>query len=141
MVRFFLETSAEGLSSAFMQEITLPRSGLTYVVRRDPIILERNIQQVDLVRVDSGRLALRFQLDAEGKQNLYRASVANRGRALILTINNLPTGARLLDGPIADGVLYTFTELQPSELEEIATELQDNVLLIQELKSENSLLR
>lgn len=142
LVRFFVEAPEEGFSPAFTEPMTLSRSGLTYVVHRNPIIMERNITQVDLVRVQPGnRLALRFLLDREGRANLYRASVAKRDSRLLLTVNGVAIGMRVLEQTISDGVLYTFTEYSDeADIEQLAQELQQNVLRVHEIKDNHSLL-
>lgn len=140
LVRFFLESRHASIGSAFTAELALERSGISYTVDKAPVILERNVLAVDLVRVESGRLALRFTLNDEGRRNLQRASVSSRDHALVLAINTVPVGVRILDTPIIDGVLYTFTELPESELEDLAARLQENAVRIQELADSNSMI-
>lgn len=114
--------------------MTLPNSGLTYYVKPDPIITEGNVTNVQLVRVQSGQLAFLFQLDEFGTRALYRESVSNKGRMIVTTVNEVAIGARQIDGTIADGKLYTFTDLSPEEMEKLYLDLVDNQKQVQELK-------
>jgi hypothetical protein len=134
LVRFHLQATSSGIDTALQETLTLQRSGLTYTVNRQPLLHERGILAVDMVRVASGKTALRFQFDRAGQRALYTASVAAADRALILRVNTVAIGVRMLDGPITDGVLYTFTELSDEQLETLVLELKNSVQKIHELK-------
>ncbi|WOO43214.1 hypothetical protein [Rubellicoccus peritrichatus] len=133
-VRFFLENPSAGRTGVWAKPLTLEGSGLTYYVKPDPLITEANITNIQLVKVQSGHMAFLFHLDEFGTRALYRASVADNGRMLILVVNGNAIGARQLDGSISDGRLYTFTELSDEEMEKLYEELVDNTAAVQELK-------
>lgn len=141
VVRLHLEVPERGLSDGLADTVTLERSRLQIRVSKTASILERNILDVDLVRVENGRLALRMVLDGEGRRELYRLSVAHRGRFLVLRVNGVALGARRLDGPIADGIYFTFTELPPEEMGKLAEELKKNAEKVQEIRRERSSIR
>ncbi len=141
LVRMYLEAPTEGVGERMTFPVTLPRSGLSYAVYRQPVLLERMIVQVDRARVASGRVALRFVLDDEGRRELYRLSVSQRGRAIVTTINSVPVGVRVLDGTIEDGVFFTFVEVDGEELEALAVALQENAVKVREIAAKRSMLR
>lgn len=133
-VRFYVENNSAGRTGVWSQPMTLPTSGLTYYVKPDPLITEGNITNIQLVKVQSGHYAFLFHLDDWGTRHLYRASVSDMGRMLVLAINGLPVGARQLDGAISDGRLYTFTELSDEEMEKLYEDLVKNAQSVQDLK-------
>ncbi len=133
-VRFYIEAPSAGRTGVWAQPMTLMDSNLTYYVKPDPLITEANITNIQLVKVQSGQLAFLFHLDEPGTRALYRASVSDMGRMLILNVNGEAIGARQLDGAIADGRLYTFTELPPEEMEKLYEDLVKNTESVQELK-------
>ena len=133
-VRFYVENNSAGHTGVWSQPMTLPESGLTYYVKPDPLITEANITNIQLVQVQSGHYAYLFHLDDWGTRHLYRASVSDMGRMLILSINGLPVGARQLDGAINDGRLYMFTELSNEEMEKLYLDLVKNTQNIQDMK-------
>lgn len=135
-VRFYLETASSGRTGVWAQPMTLVDSNLTYYVKPDPLITEASITNIQLVKVQSGQLAFLFHLDEFGSKALYRASVSDNGRMLILNVNGKAIGARQLDGAISDGRLYTFTELPPKEMEELYDKLVKNTESVQEMKRE-----
>lgn len=133
-VRFFIENPSAGRTGVWAKPMTMEDSGLTYYVKPDPLLTEANITNIQLVKVQSGHMAFLFHLDEFGSRALYRASVSDNGRMLILTINGKAVGARQLDGAISDGRLYTFTELPDAEMEKLYNELVENTTKVQELK-------
>lgn len=135
-VRFFIEAPSAGKTGVWSQPMTMADSKLTYYVKPDPLITEANITNIQLVKVQSGQLAFLFHLDEFGTRALYRASVSENGRMLILVVNGEPIGARQLDGAISDGRLYTFTELPPDQMEKLYSDLVENTNSVQELKRE-----
>lgn len=143
MVRMYLQAPQQGYSESLTRELTLPVSQMTYKVRREPVIMERMITNVDLVRVQpSNDFALQFQLDQEGRRRLLETSVGQRGQVLITTVNEVPIGARRLTGPISDGLYFTFAqELTQAELGKVAQELKENAVFVQEVRENRSMLR
>ena len=45
-------------------------------------------------------MALILQVSSRASRALYRASVANLGRRIVLTVNGSAIGACLIDGPV-----------------------------------------
>ena len=131
-VRFYPE--ARSSADNFTRTLKMPLSGLEFNVLRKPVIWEEQILQVDMVKVASGDLALRFVFDDFGTRELYRQSASNLGGRMVLVINEVPLGARQFDGPITDGVYFTFMEMSPAEMEQLTLDLQENIKRVQELK-------
>jgi len=131
-IRFYPETVATG--DAFSRLIEMPMSGLEFIVSRRPVIWEEQIERVDMVQVESGEYALRFVLDDVGTRELYRQSVEKNGLRMITVINDKPLGVRQLDGPLADGVYFTFMEMPADQLIELTAQLQKNLKIIQNNK-------
>ena len=138
-IRFYPETVTTG--NAFSRTVTMPESKIDFVVTRQPVIWEAHVEGVDLVKVASGHLALRFQFDDYGMRELYRQSVAKMGRRMITEINGKPMGVRQFDGALADGVYFTFMEMDEEELTELTGKLKDNIEIIKELKGKGLLGR
>ena len=129
--RFYVQSSSAGKVGVWAKQVTMPRSGLSYHTEPKPIITEVDVTNVQVVRVDSGELALLFSLNEYGTRVLYRRSVTDNGRRLILVVNGEPIGVRQFDGAISDGQLYTFTELPDDELIALATSLHKNSSTVQ----------
>lgn len=135
-MRFYVE--ADNTGSNWSQTVTMPKSKIDFIVHRFPVMVESNVIDVQLMKVDSG-LCLLFVFDDQGTRELYRQSVSNNGRRVVTIINGEPIGARQFDGPIVDGALFTFTELPDEALHELVESLQKNIQIIQKLKSKNAL--
>jgi len=134
LARFFVESNPrEGYSDA----LVLPLSHATVPVDPKPVFSELDILNVDLVRVDLG-LCLRFALTAEAARDLYRLSVNNLGRRLVLTINNAPFGVRVMDSPLSYGVILIFVEMSDDELDKVAFNLQSTTEDVQKALSKSS---
>ncbi len=141
MMRFFLEAPERGLSDAFIDTVTLKNSGLTYTIQSKPALVETNIVNVELVRVNPGpKLALAFYLDNAGRRALYRMSISNRDASLIFNYKGQAIGARTLDGPIDDGILYMFVELPDNETAQLAVLLKENAERAQKQLRDTSML-
>jgi hypothetical protein len=134
LARFFVESNPrEGYSDA----LVLPLSHATVPVDPKPVFSELDIVNVDLVRVDLG-LCLRFTLTTEAARDLYRLSVNNLGRRLVLTINNAPFGVRVMDSPLSYGVILIFVEMSDDELDKVAFNLQSTTEDVQKALSKSS---
>ncbi len=130
--RFYIESSASGIAGDIGKTLTLPKSGLSYNVRGEPIFTEADITNVQLVQVKSGDYALLFHLNEPAARKLYRLSVSNNGRVVIFEYGGKPLGARQLDGPISDGRYFTFVEMDYPELEELVLEMQGETKVMNE---------
>ena len=125
VARFYLEsTTGEG------NKITLPRSGITAMVSTKPVLSEGDIVNVELIEVDLGK-CLMFELTPAASRDYYRTSVSQNGRRVFLTINQVPLGARRIDGAISDGRLFVFVEVPDAELPALVADLKKSAVAIQ----------
>jgi hypothetical protein len=124
--RFFLEVQGQ----ASGDELTLPRSGVKIIANAKPVLTETDITAVELVQVELGK-CLGFQLSPTAARDFYRMSVVAQGRRLVVSINDTPLGARRIDGPIADGVVFVFVELADEILPELVTNLKATIVDLQ----------
>ncbi len=124
--RFFLEVQGQ----ASGDELTLPRSGVKIIANAKPVLTETDITAVELVQVELGK-CLGFQLSPTAARDFYRMSVVAQGRRLVVSINDTPLGARRIDGPIADGVVFVFVELADEILPELVVNLKATIADLQ----------
>lgn len=116
--RFYLEINAQGVPL-----ISLPQSGVQVAVGPKPVITEFDIVNVELAQVELGRCLL-FQLTPAAGRDLYRISVANQGRRLVLFLNNAPIGARRIEQPLAGAAIMIFVEQPDSTLPALVEKLK-----------------
>ncbi|RKX35206.1 MAG: hypothetical protein DRP71_04490 [Verrucomicrobia bacterium] len=127
LARFFVESNPrEGYSDALM----LPLSKAVVPVDPKPVFSELDIVNVDLVQVDLG-LCLRFTMTVDAARDLYRLSVNNLGRRLVLTINNAPLGVRVMNSPLSYGDILIFLEVSDDELDKLAFNLKSTTEEVQ----------
>ena len=125
VARFFLE-SASGDGTP----LTLPQSGVRVPVNPKPVIAEGDILNVELVQVDLGKCLL-FQLSTSAIRDFYRMTVTHQGRRLVLVLDGEAVGARRIDGPITNGVLYMFVERPEGDLPALVQNLKKSSTAIQ----------
>ncbi len=125
IARFYFE-STDASSAA----VELPRSGVRLSLAAAPAFSEGDIVNVELVQVELGRCLL-FELTTAAARDLYRLSVANQGRRLVLTLNGAAFGARRIDGPIADGRAFVFVEMADESLPALVQSLKQTSAEIQ----------
>lgn len=125
VARFFLE-SASGDGTP----LTLPQSGVRVPVNPKPVIAEGDILNVELVQVDLGKCLL-FQLSTSAIRDFYRMTVTHQGRRLVLVLDGEAVGARRIDGPITNGVLYMFVERPEGDLPALVQNLKNSSTAIQ----------
>lgn len=101
----------------------LPRSGITLGLNPQPVVTEGDIINVELVQVDLGR-CLMFQVSNSAARDLYRMTGSNQGRRLVLFLDGVALGVRRIDGPITDGVLYCFVEVEDEALPGLVEKLR-----------------
>lgn len=116
------------------QPVTLPISGMTMNVYTQPVVLEGDIVNVELARVQMG-LGLLIQLSEIGARQLYRVTGSSQGEKLVLFINDQPVGVRVIDAPMQDGQFFTFVEMRDQALIELFPELKESVRRAQALKN------
>lgn len=124
-VRFYLEAAAGDGTP-----LTLPKSGVNVSVNPKPVITEGDIANVELVKVDLG-LCLLFQLSPRTVRDFYRISVAHQGRRLVLILDGVAIGARTIDGPVTNGVVYVFVELPDADLPALVENLKKSSAALQ----------
>ncbi|NCG08599.1 MAG: hypothetical protein GWO81_03370 [Verrucomicrobia bacterium] len=130
MPRLYLEGRSMNYGAMTPSAMRMPKSGTVIEVIKEPLISEFEIVNAELVKVDIG-MALLLQLTDRGARALYRASVANSGNRMVLTVNGNPIGFRRLDGAINDGNFYSFVELRNEVLSELVLELKDSIFYLQ----------
>jgi hypothetical protein len=111
VVRFFLETRPGEAGVP----LHLPVSGVSVTVAAKPILVEYDILNAEVARVELGD-CLMLQLTPAAGRDLYRLSVASMGRRLVLTLNDEPVGARRIEQAIGDGTILVFVERPDAEL-------------------------
>lgn len=119
VARFYLETKPGESGVA----ATLPQSGVTIAVAPKPVVVEYDIANAEIARVELGRCLL-VQLHGAAARDIYRLSVGAMGRRLVLALNDRFVGARRIDAPIEDGVVLTFVEVPETELPDIVARLK-----------------
>jgi len=100
----------------------LPVSGVAIRVAPKPVISEFDIVEAAVAEVDLGH-CLALRLTGEAARDLYRMSVSQMGKRLVLLVNGRALGARVLDGAIEGGVLFVFVEVTDEELHALVREI------------------
>lgn len=118
VARFFLEGTREATAT-----LRLPRSETLIPVQAKAVVVETDIVNVELARVELG-LCLMFQLTPAAARDLFRLTAAQPGRRLVLTLNGAPAGARLIDRPLNDGIIMIFVEMPDEALLELVHNLK-----------------
>jgi len=118
VARFYAEVP-EG--DAFAPAV-LPISGVRVSVSSKPFITELDIVHVDVATSDMGRYLV-FQLTSAAARDLYRFTGDHQGRRMILAINAVPLGARLIDRPFDGGNIAMFAEVPDEQLPELVKNL------------------
>lgn len=111
VARFFLEIRP-GETGVPVQ---LPVSGVNITINAKPVLVEYDIVNAEMVRVDLGP-CLMLQLTPAAARELYRMSVTHLGQRLVLFLNDVPVGARRIEQAIPDGVVLVFLETPETEL-------------------------
>jgi hypothetical protein len=124
-IRFYLESSSGDGAPAM-----LPQSRVSFAVNPKPVLTEGDVVNIELVQVDLGR-CLMFQLSPAATRDFYRLSVTHQGRRLVLMLDDTAMGARRLDGPITNGVVYMFIERPDETLPALVENLRKNVVAMQ----------
>jgi hypothetical protein len=119
VARLFLETAAgaPGLT------VQLPVSKAVIGVNPKPVLVETDILHASYAKVELG-WCLYLELTPAAVRDLQRMSAANPNQRLVLTLNNLPVGARRIDRPAPDGGLLIFVELPDEELPPVAERIK-----------------
>lgn len=113
--------------------VQLPVSGTRIQLRKEPLVSEFEIVNVELVKVELG-LALLIQLSEQGARELYRGAVTQMGGRIVLMVNNNAIGARRIDDSMQQGNAdyYTFVEIGDDELGQLVLDLKQSIQQLQE---------
>lgn len=136
LTRIYLEESAN-LPESRIREMVLPISGTRVTVGAKAKFFEWDIQRAVHFETDLGR-AVMFMFTSAAAEELYRQTVANQGKTLILTVNGLPVGGRYIDAPIQDGRLAFFLEIDSEEIPEVVERIQETSDRIRERMNRES---
>jgi hypothetical protein len=129
--RLMIESTGSNYGSMFGEVVSLPVSGTSISIEGEPLVNEFDIHNVEQVKVDLG-MALLIEVGGSGARDLYRASVANMGARIVLTINGNAIGARRIDGAIQNGNFYTFVEVDDAELGQLVLDIRETIAHLQE---------
>jgi hypothetical protein len=123
--RCFLESS--GADAVTM---VLPQSGVAVRVSSRPVLTEIDFANAEMAQVELGK-CLMLQLTPAAARDLYKFSVQNLQRRLVLMINDQALGARRIDGPLGEGALFFFVELPDAELARLVANLKQSATALQ----------
>lgn len=129
---FYIE-SRGGVQLSQPVYASLPVSRSQFEVFPAPVIRSDDIIGVAKAKVDLG-YCLAFQLSRRGSLRFQGISADSIGSRLVLMVSRQAIGVRVIDGIISDGRIYIFVEYPDDELDELVSELQDAVRLIQDKK-------
>lgn len=116
--RLFLESTDTSAPA-----VKLPKSGVIVSISSKAIITEGDIVDADVAQVELGRCLL-LRLTPAAARDLYRLTVVNQGRRLVLLLNGVALGARPIDGPFAEGTVLIFVEMTDAELTTLVRDLK-----------------
>jgi len=128
--RLMVESRGIDYGGGSSSQVTLPISGTTIKLEREPVVAEYDIINVEMVKVELG-LAIMIQVTDKGARELYRRSVTNLGSRIVLTVNGQAIGARRLSGTIEDGQFFTFVEIPEEELSQFVLDLKASITELQ----------
>jgi hypothetical protein len=111
VARFYMETHPNEAGAI----VQLPVSKARLSVNPKPVLVEYDITGVNIVKVELG-WCLQFIFTPAAARDLYRMSVTNQSRRLVLTFNDTAIGVRRLDQAMTTGSLLIFVELPNEDL-------------------------
>jgi preprotein translocase subunit SecD len=123
--RFYLESA-----DAATGQVTLPQSSVHISVQPKPVFTEFDLVHVEIARVELGP-CLEFRFTRAAARDLYRLTVANQGRRLVLVVDGAPVGAQRTDQPLDHGVVRVFAEMPDSALPALVTSLNKTSAALQ----------
>jgi hypothetical protein len=104
-VRFFLESPDVAAAP-----LALPQSGVRVAVGSEAVLTQADFVDVELVNAELGRCLL-FHLTPTAAQRLDDLANSARGRRLVLSVNDVPLGARRIDQAVRQATLAIFVEV------------------------------
>lgn len=136
LVRLYLEESAN-LPPSHVLDMVLPISGSHITVASKPIFGEWDIVRAGEFETEFGpAMVLMFTADAAA--DLYRTTISNQGRRLVLTINGFAVGSQYIYGPVEDGRISFFMEIDNDEVGEVVEGIQKTSTEIQRRANKES---
>ncbi len=118
VARFYVETS-EAYPESHRGEVTLPYSEATITINPKVQLGEWDIDRVEVFEAELGD-AVAVYLMPDAARDIQMLSYNNRGRRLVLLVNDIPVGAKMMNRGIEDGVIVMYLEYPDEELEELA---------------------
>lgn len=118
VARFYVETS-EMYPERFRVAVTLPYSESTIQIDPRVQIAEWDIDDVRVFETELG-FAMAFFLTTDAARDIQMLTYSNRGRRLVLVVNEVPVGAKMIDRGIEDGIVRMYLEVPDEELEDLA---------------------
>lgn len=131
--RLMVEARGVSYGSLGTDLVMLPLSHTKISLRKEPLVSEFDIVNVELVKVELG-LALLVQVSNQGARDLYRATVTNMGGRIVLTVNGNAVAARRVESAIEDGNFYTFVEMDDEALAQLVIDLKETIAFVQKKK-------
>lgn len=120
----------EGQQGDLLSRVRLPVSGTMLEVESKSVITEVDIVNVDLVDGELGPLLV-FQLTSDAARDFFRFTAQHQGRRLVLFVDMIPLGARLIERPVAGGVIMVYVEMEKKDAEDLAKRLKESSAKIQ----------
>jgi hypothetical protein len=122
MVRLSAEADAKE-GDTFTVPLVLPNSAKQIVVRKVPIITERDISEFyPFPATDgSGSIGCYFKLDYDGTAKLEQHTTEARDTIVIASINGRVASAMTVDKKITDGIMLVPTGFTPTEVAQLQT--------------------
>ncbi len=128
VARFYVETS-EMYPERFRASVTLPYSESTIQIDPSVQIAEWDINDVQVFEAELGP-AIAFILTTDAARDIRMLTYSNQGRRLVLVVNEVPVGAKMIDRGIEDGIVSLYLEVPDEELEDLATNIKKTSELV-----------
>jgi len=122
VVRIYLEESAR-MPPSHVVDMVLPISRSHIVTQSKPVFAEWDIAGAGMFETDFGPAILLLFTNAAATE-VYRTTVQNMDRRLVMTVNGFPIAARRIERPVQDGRLFFFPEIEESEVTELTAGIQ-----------------
>ncbi len=119
VARFFLEVDER---EAFAS-VTLPVSGVKIAINNKPMLTEFDFTGVQIAQADLGPFLI-FSLTRDAERDVYGVTASNQGKRLVLFINGMPVGARMIDRPF-QGSIAVFAAIPDDVLPKLVKNLDE----------------
>lgn len=111
-----------GLPEGHWREVQIPKTGLTLRVDPFPVLTERNVEVAEPYET-SGGLAVMLLFDAHGMFVLDEVTTRDRGRYLVVFLNDRPVTARLVDRRLVHGQFLLEGDFTDTEARQLINDL------------------